>query len=152
MTEQVERWICIKFYVKLEHSSAETIQMTQAFGDNAISAAQMEVWQKCFKDGRESVESDPHSGKSATSRTPENVKCAWTSINKDQRLTVQALEADLEIPKTTVYETLTQDLWNVSWQILICSFCYQSRRNIMQQLLMTWFKPLPMNQISSRMS
>ena len=29
MTEQVERKICIKFWVKLEHSSMETIQMIQ---------------------------------------------------------------------------------------------------------------------------
>ena len=29
MTEQVEQWICIKFCVKLEHSSAETLQMIQ---------------------------------------------------------------------------------------------------------------------------
>ena len=29
MTEQVEQWICIKFCIKLEHSSAETIWMIQ---------------------------------------------------------------------------------------------------------------------------
>ena len=29
MTEQVEQWICIKFFIKLEHSSAETSQMIQ---------------------------------------------------------------------------------------------------------------------------
>ena len=29
MTEQVQQWICIKFCVKLEHYSMETIQMTQ---------------------------------------------------------------------------------------------------------------------------
>ena len=29
MTEQVEQWICIKFCVKLEHFSPETIQMIQ---------------------------------------------------------------------------------------------------------------------------
>ena len=29
MTEQVEQRICIKFSIKLEHSSAETIQMIQ---------------------------------------------------------------------------------------------------------------------------
>ena len=29
MTERVEQWICIKFYTKLEHSSAETIWMFQ---------------------------------------------------------------------------------------------------------------------------
>ena len=48
---------------------------------------------------------------------------------------------------------LTQDLFmkHVAANSF-CGFCYQSRRNIMLQLLMTWFKPLPMNQISSRMS
>ena len=29
MTEQEEQWIYIKFYIKLEHSSVETIQMIQ---------------------------------------------------------------------------------------------------------------------------
>ena len=29
MTEPVEQWICIKFCIKLEYSSTETIQMTQ---------------------------------------------------------------------------------------------------------------------------
>ena len=29
MTERVEQWICVKFCVKLAHSSAETIQMIQ---------------------------------------------------------------------------------------------------------------------------
>ena len=29
MTEQVEQWICIKFCIKFEHSSTETIQMIQ---------------------------------------------------------------------------------------------------------------------------
>ena len=50
MTEQVEQWISIKFCVKLEHSSAETIQMIQkAFGDDAMSTVQKKVWHKCFK-------------------------------------------------------------------------------------------------------
>ena len=85
MTEQVEQQISIKFCVKLEHSSAETIQMIQkAFGDNAMSAVQIKVWHKCFKDGRESVESDPHPGRPATRRTLENVECIWAATNEDQ--------------------------------------------------------------------
>ena len=44
MTEWVEQQICIKFWVKLEHSSMESIRMIQkAFGDNAMSAEQMKV-------------------------------------------------------------------------------------------------------------
>ena len=72
-----------------------------------MSAAQIKVWHKCFEDGRESVERDPCFERPATSRTPENDECAWAAINKDQRLIVRELEADLGIPKTTVSEVLT---------------------------------------------
>ena len=44
MTEQVEQQVCIKFCIKLEHSSLETIQMIQkAFGDDATSTVQIKV-------------------------------------------------------------------------------------------------------------
>ena len=57
--------------------------MTQrAFKDDAMSAAQRKVWHKHFKDGRESVEDEPHSGKPATSRTPEKVEHVQAAINK----------------------------------------------------------------------
>ena len=46
----------------------------KVFGDDAMSAAQIKVWHKCFKDGQESVESDPCSGRPTTRRPPENVK------------------------------------------------------------------------------
>ena len=50
MTERVGQ-ICIKFCVKLEHSSAETIWMIQkAFRDDAMNAVQIKVWHKHFKD------------------------------------------------------------------------------------------------------
>ena len=53
--------------------------MTQkAFRDDAMSATQIKVWHKCFKDGRESVESDPCSERPATSRTPDLIS---SSIN-----------------------------------------------------------------------
>ena len=55
----------------------------KAFGDNAMNAAQMTVWHKLFKDGQESVESGPHSGRPATSRIPENVECVQAAVNKD---------------------------------------------------------------------
>ena len=45
MTEWVEQWICIKFWVKLEHSSEETIQMIQkatAMGNWWLAAS---TWQ-----------------------------------------------------------------------------------------------------------
>ena len=82
----------------------------KALGDNALSAMQIKVGHKSVKDGPESVESDPHSGRPATSRTPENVELVRTAINKDRQLTVRELEADLGIPKSTVSEILMKDL------------------------------------------
>ena len=88
-----------------------TTRMTQkAFGDDAMSASQTKVWHKCFKDGWESVANDLCGGRTATSRTPENVKHVWAATNKDQQLTGREREADLGISKTPSSETLTQDL------------------------------------------
>ena len=56
------------------------------------------------------MESDPRSGRLATSRTPENVERVQAAINKDQQLAVREIEADMRIPKTTVSKSLTQDL------------------------------------------
>ena len=38
----------------------------KAFRNNVMSVVQIKVWHKYFKDGRESVESDPRSGRPAT--------------------------------------------------------------------------------------
>ena len=55
--------------------------MTQkGFEEDAMSAAEIKVWHKRFQDGQESVKSDPHSGRSAISRTPENVERVWAAI------------------------------------------------------------------------
>ena len=58
----------------------------KAFGDNVMSAARIKVWHKHYKDGRESVGSDPYSGRPATSRTPEHVERVQAKISKDRQL------------------------------------------------------------------
>ena len=50
-----------------------------------MRAVQIKVWHKCFKGGREFVESDPHSGRPTISRTAENAERVWAAVNKDQR-------------------------------------------------------------------
>ena len=49
-----------------------------------MSAAQIKMWHKQFRDGQGSVESDPCSGRPVKSRTPENVERVWAAINKNQ--------------------------------------------------------------------
>jgi len=82
----------------------------KAFGDDSISETQIKFWYRRFKEGRESFESDPRSGRPSSSRTPENVERVRAAINKNRRLTVRELEEDLGIPKTSVSEILTEDL------------------------------------------
>ena len=103
MTEQAEQWICTTFCVKLEHSSHRNYSNgTEGFGGwcNECSTNK----------SRESAQSDPHSGRPATSRTPETVERVHAPTNKDQRLTVWGLVADLGNSKTTASKILMQDL------------------------------------------
>ena len=51
MTEQVEQWICIKLCMKLEHSSMETIQMSQkatAMGNRSLAASSQQHAHSCI--------------------------------------------------------------------------------------------------------
>ena len=52
----------------------------EAFGEQALSQAGTFEWFKHFKDGRESVEDDKHSGRPSTCTTPEMIaKCVKLS-------------------------------------------------------------------------
>ena len=56
----------------------------KAFREYAMSTAQVKVWHKRFKDGREFVEGDPCSGRPATNRRPENVEYVQAVISEDR--------------------------------------------------------------------
>ena len=99
----------INFCIELEHSSVETIWMIQkAFGDDAVSAAQMKVAQTLQR----------WSGicwKPSTFWKACNKHNAWecwtcTGCNQQRWATMWEPETDLEIPKTTVSEILMHDL------------------------------------------
>jgi len=112
----------------------------KAFGDDSMSEAQINLWQRRFKDGRESVESDRRSGRPSTSRTPENVESVRAAINENRRLTVRELEEDLGIPRTVVSRILQRILARNMWrQNLFRSSCHESRRNFVLQLHRTYF-------------
>jgi len=111
MTERVDQRICINFCLKLGHSSAETIPVIKkAFGDDSMSEAQIKLWYRRFKVGRESVESDRRSGRPSTNRTPENVESIRAAVNENRRSTVRELDEDLGIPRNVVSQILTEDL------------------------------------------
>ena len=88
---------------------------SEGFGNDTMSAVQIKMLHKCFKGGQESVESDPHSRRPATSRIPENAELVWVAINKEWWLTERELEANLYIWKTTVSEILMASAMGNWW-------------------------------------
>jgi hypothetical protein len=84
-----EQRTCIKFCFKLNKTAAETHRMLkEAFGKQALSQARTFEWFKCFKDGRESVEDDKHTGRPSTCTTPEMTAEVLEVILEDRRQTI----------------------------------------------------------------
>ncbi|KAG5312441.1 GVQW3 protein, partial [Acromyrmex insinuator] len=68
MERSLEQRYAIKFCVQLGKNATETFQMLQeAFKDDCTSSR----WHKAFKEGREEVANEPHSGRPTTARTDE---------------------------------------------------------------------------------
>ncbi|GFY07319.1 protein GVQW3 [Trichonephila clavipes] len=69
MCENMDQRICIKFCFKLGKMGTETYEMMKtAFGDEAISRARVFEWFRRIKEGRQSVNSDPRSGRPSISQ------------------------------------------------------------------------------------
>jgi hypothetical protein len=75
----LEQRCAIKFCVKLNENATETYEkLRRAYGEHALSRAQIFRWHKAFLDGRghkafldgrESVEGEPRCGRPCTSKT-----------------------------------------------------------------------------------
>jgi len=91
MHENIERY-AIKFCVKLNKSATETFaSLTQAYGDTNLSRTMVFKWHKAFKEGRENVEDDPHSGRPISPTNDENVEVVRAAMVKDRRLSVRMI-------------------------------------------------------------
>ena len=84
-----EQRTCIKFCFKLNKTATETHQMLkEAFGEQDLSQARTFEWFKHFKDGRESVEDDKHSGRPSTCTTLEMIAKVCEVILEDRKQTI----------------------------------------------------------------
>jgi hypothetical protein len=69
-----EQRVCIKFCQKLGKMATETYEMLQqAFGETDLSRSKTFEWYSRFKNGRTSIDVDPHTGRPSTARTNETV-------------------------------------------------------------------------------
>ena len=71
----IEQRYAIKFCAKLNKSSIETFaSLTEAYGDATLSRTMIFKWHKAFKEGRQNIEDDPHSGRPILSTNDQNVE------------------------------------------------------------------------------
>ena len=144
MTEQVEQQIWFKFCVKLEHSSVETIWMIQkAFGDDAVSAAQMlQRWSRmCWE---WSV-----FWKVCNKQNTWECWTLWAAINKDQQATDSVRTRHRPGNSKNYYvQDFDPGSWHETCHGKICSMSSATRAEGTSccscTMLMTWFKLLPM--------
>lgn len=84
--------------------------LKQVYGEQALSRSRTFEWYGRFRDGRESVEDDAHTGRPISVRTPETIEKVRELVTSDRRLTIRILASELNIDKEVVRQILTQDL------------------------------------------
>lgn len=75
LQRNLEQRYAIKFCVKLDKSATDTFKtLTDTYGDDTLSRAQVFRLHKAFKNSREHVKDKKRSGRPSTSKINENVK------------------------------------------------------------------------------
>ena len=107
----LEQRCTIKFCVKLNENATETYEkLQQAYGEHAVTRAQVFRWHKVFLDNRLIVEDETRFGRPCTSKTGENVTKVMALLMSDRRLTVRMFGSELNLNHQTVHDILTEKL------------------------------------------
>ena len=67
-------------------------------------------WHKQFREGRESVKDDKHSGRPTTSWTDDNIATVDKMVKEDRKVTPRLIADTLSILKTVILWILSEDL------------------------------------------
>jgi len=111
MSEEQEQRMCITFCVKLGRNGAETSEMLRtAFGEQCLSHARIFKWHKRFKEGRDSADENPRSGRPTTSKTDNCVARVQELIQANRHLKIRELSVEFGVSYGTCQAILTQDL------------------------------------------
>ncbi|KAJ8941799.1 hypothetical protein NQ318_015924 [Aromia moschata] len=107
LDKSMKQRVNLKFLVKLGKTFTEAYAMLkEVYGNEYLSRTQIFVWFKRFKEGRETTEDDPCSGRPSTSKTDENIEKNGKLIRKDRRLCIRGLAEITGIDKECVRQIL----------------------------------------------
>ncbi|GFX78088.1 protein GVQW3 [Trichonephila clavipes] len=89
----------------------ETYEMMKiAFGDEAMSRSRVFEWFRPFKEGRQSMNSDPRFGRPSTSRNEDKIAQVKAVVCSDCRLTVREIAQECHSSVGSCDEILRKDL------------------------------------------
>ena len=111
MEKNSEQRVCLKFCVLNEISCAESLRMLQkAYGESVLSKTQVYEWYKAFKDGRETVEDAPRSGRPSTSTNDDNVEKVKEIVLENRHTSVRELGRYLNMSRETARLIIVEKL------------------------------------------
>ncbi|EGI63424.1 FLJ37770-like protein [Acromyrmex echinatior] len=101
----------IKFCFKLGKTFTETHNlMKQVYGDNCVARASVYEWYTRFKNGREDINDDAHTGRPKSTINENSIEVVRNFIKHEPKSSVRYMEMELNIPKSTIYRILTEHL------------------------------------------
>ncbi|PNF27620.1 hypothetical protein B7P43_G02270 [Cryptotermes secundus] len=93
-----------------QQGSALARSMDLEYGEECLSRTHVFEWCKCFREGRERVENEPHDRRPRTSVTEPNTDRADALIRETRRITIKKLGAMLSISVSSVEDIMKYHL------------------------------------------
>jgi transposase len=107
----MEQRVNIKFCYKLGKTAMEMHEMlVQVYRTEAVSRKCVYDWFKCFRNGKETNEVEPRSGRPSTNRTPDMIERVRQMLSQDRQVTLRLMAEELGISKDTVHTIVCEDL------------------------------------------
>ena len=95
----------------MEKNATETYGMLQtAFRASCMNRWSVFEWHKRFREGRESVRDNERCGKSKEVRTPELIGQIENFMDKDRRVSIETISAQIDVSVGTVHTIIREEL------------------------------------------
>lgn len=103
----LEHRAVIKFLTKSNKMAKDIFEeMSAVYGESGPSYSTVKRWSQLFRQGRESIEDDPRSGRPSTAVTDENIDKVKKFVLEDRRIKMWQIVQALKISKERVGEIL----------------------------------------------
>ncbi|XP_023224672.1 putative uncharacterized protein FLJ37770 [Centruroides sculpturatus] len=100
----------IKFCQHLGKTATETLKLLRkVYGDSTMAKSKVYEWHQHFRESRESIADDEHSGRPLTSQNEENVELVTQCVHKDRCQTLEKITVATHLSKTSCQRILTKD-------------------------------------------